>query len=99
MKVSELLGEARDELAMGWTQRAYQNNVGQVCAIGAIERVALRHQDIAAAAHAQAEINRLAGEIHGASAVQHFNDALGTRQQDMLDLFDKAIIGLEERGE
>lgn len=99
MKVSELLGEARDELAMGWTRHAYATTQGHVCAIGAIERVALRNMDIAAAAKAQQEINRLAQEIYGESRVQEFNDRLNTRKQDVLDLFDKCIIGLEERGE
>lgn len=99
MKTSELLGEARDELDKGWAQSAYQTNAGNVCAVGAIERVAMRHQDIRAAARAQAEVNRLAEEIHGASYVQHFNDQLGTTKQDVLNLFDKAISGLEERGE
>lgn len=99
MKTSELLGEARDELYKGWTQGEYANHIGHVCAIGAIERVALRHQDIVAAAKAQQEVNRLAKEIYGCSMVQSFNDRYNTGKQDVLDLFDKAIIGLEERGE
>lgn len=98
MKVSELLGEARDELAMGWTKGAYSHN-GSVCAVGAIERVALRTMDVVAAARAQAEVDRLAREIYGDSRVQEFNDRYSTSKQDVLDLFDKAIIGLEERGE
>jgi len=99
MKVSELLGEARDELDKGWTKGAYSTQQGHVCAVGAIERVALRHLDIQAAAKAQAEINRLAAEIHNVDYVQSFNDRYGTSKQDVLNLFDKAIIGLEERGE
>jgi hypothetical protein len=99
MKVSELLGEARDELYKGWTQGSYVNNAGHVCAVGAIERVAMRHQDIVAAAKAQAEINRLTAEIYGYNMVQSFNDRYNTSKQDVLNLFDKCIIGLEERGE
>jgi hypothetical protein len=38
-------------------------------------------------------------EIHGAHRVQHVNDRATTTKQDMLNLFDKTIIGLEERGE
>jgi hypothetical protein len=99
MKVSEFLGEARDELNKGWTQRAYQNGDGEVCAIGAIERVAMRNLDtIQAAAEAQREIQSKAQEVYG-KYVQAFNDASTTSKQDVLDLFDKAIAGLEERGE
>jgi hypothetical protein len=98
MKVSELLAEARDELASGWVRGAYSRNTGEVCAMGAIERVALRHMDIQAAAAAQAEINRLTKEVYGVSQVQSFNDYVASGKQDVLDLFDKAIIGLEEQG-
>jgi hypothetical protein len=98
MKISELLAEARDELAQGWTQRAYSTASGNVCAVGAIERVALRHMDVQAAAAAQAEINRLTREVYGEMRVQYFNDRVDTQKQDVLDLFDKAIIGLEEQG-
>lgn len=98
MKTSQLLGEARDELAKGWVKHAY-SNAGNVCAVGALERVAMRHQDIVAAAKAQAELNRLSAEIYDATCVQYLNDRNRTSKQDMLDLFDKAIIGLEERGE
>lgn len=99
MKTSELLGEARDELANGWTQGTYATSQGSVCAVGAIERAALRNMDIVAAGKAQQEINRLTQEIYGDSRVQVFNDRPGTTKQDVLDLFDKCIIGLEERGE
>lgn len=99
MKVSEFLAQARDELFKGWTKGSYQNQVGQVCAIGAIERVAMNTMAIEEAAQAQAAINAKAREVHGVSQVQHINDSMGTSKQDMLDLFDKAINGLEEHGE
>lgn len=99
MKVSEFLAQARDELFKGWTKNHYRNGEGQVCAIGAIERVALSTMAIEEAAAAQAEINAKAREIHGVEMVQHLNDSMGTSKQDMLDLFDKTVIGLEERGE
>jgi hypothetical protein len=99
VKVSEFLAQARDELFKGWTKGSYQNSVGQVCAIGAIERVAMNTMAIEEAARAQAAINAKALEVHGVSQVQHINDSQATSKQDMLDLFDKAVIGLEERGE
>jgi hypothetical protein len=99
MKVSEFLGEARDELYKGWTQRAYRTQAGSVCAVGAIERVALRHLDnIDVAGQAQDAINKAAAEVHGITQVRSVNDRIGTTKQDILDLFDKTIIGLEETG-
>lgn len=99
MKVSEFLAQARDELFKGWTKGAYQNTQGQVCAIGAIERVALSTMEIEAAAKAQQAINEKALEVYGMDIVQSVNDDRSTTKQDVLDLFDKSIIGLEERGE
>ena len=99
MKVSEFLAQARDELFKGWTKNKYQNGQGQVCAIGAIERVAMNTMAIEEAGKAQEAINAKALEVHGVSQVQHVNDSMGTSKQDMLDLFDKCINGLEEHGE
>lgn len=99
MKVSEFLAQARDELFKGWTKGSYQNEDGQCCAIGAIERVAMNTMAIEEAGKAQEAINAKAREVHGVSQVQHINDSMGTSKQDMLDLFDKTVIGLEERGE
>lgn len=100
MKVSEFIGHARDELFKGWTQGAYRTNKGQVCAVGALERVAMQNlSEVATAGKAQEAINAKAKEVYGVHRVQSINDRSTTGQQDMLDLFDKTMIGLEERGE
>lgn len=98
MKVSEFLAAARDEVFKGWTQRSYRTTAGAVCAVGAIERVAMATMAIETAAAAQAALNAKALEVHGSSMVQSVNDKTSTSQQDVLDLFDKTVIGLEEQG-
>lgn len=42
MKASELCDAARGELHKGWVQGAYADHSGNVCAIGALERVAMQ---------------------------------------------------------
>lgn len=98
MKPSELLGEARDELYTGWVKQAYVNAEGSVCAVGAVERCAMKHMAFAEAGVAQEALNAKALEIYGKTAIQHVNDNHATSKQDMLDLFDKSINGLEESG-
>jgi hypothetical protein len=99
MKPSELLAEARDELYQGWAQSAYVTQNGTVCAIGAVQSCAMKHMAFAEAGVAQDALNAKSLEIYGKPAVQNVNDSHGTTKQDMLDLFDKSIIGLEEHGQ
>ena len=100
MKVSEFLTEARAELDAGWIQGAWQNGNGDVCHEGACDRVAMRHLDqIPIAAAARAAIDAKAMEIYGLASGRSVNDTTGRQKQDMLDLYDKTILGLEERGE
>lgn len=110
MKESELIADARDELSMGWTQRTIMNsNTGSVCAVGALRRATLnniQHGAAALFAKARQTLNLKAREMaadvgigYPLAGVENFNDFNGTGKQDMLNLFDKAIIGLEERGE
>lgn len=98
MKPSELLAEARDELYAGWTQGEYVSAVGNVCAIGAVERCAMRNMAFAEAGVAQNALNAKALEIYGVNSVQRANDSMVSGKQDVLDLMDKCIIGLEEVG-
>lgn len=105
MKASELAAEARDEIYMGWTQDEYSNMAGHVCAVGAVERVALRNMAIAQAGIVQAALNEKAQEMFGQAfgrnfdRVQSFNDDLHTTRDDVLALFDKVTLELGERGE
>lgn len=98
MKASELLAEARDELYQGWTQGQYITNEGSVCAVGAVQKCAMRNMAFAEAGVAQQALNSKAREIYGMSMVQHVNDWDSTGKQDILDLMDKATNYLQEVG-
>ncbi|MBU8830851.1 hypothetical protein KL858_15510 [Mycolicibacterium goodii] len=58
----------------------------------------MRHLDqIAVAAQAREAIDATSRELCGYRG-RTFNDTKGRTKQDMLDLYDKTIAGLEERG-
>lgn len=108
MKASEVLAAARDEIEKGWTQNTFEDHEGSVCAVGAISRAAAQHKDTVdgldgfidlcdAQETATAALERLVHE-HGGRSIMSYNDH-ATDKQQVLDLFDKAIAGLEERGE
>lgn len=102
MKVSEFLAQARDILSGSWTQGTYRNTItGTVCSKGACERVALSNLSeqgiITTAAYADRELEAKSLEIYSLGVIS-FNDETSTKHQDVLDLFDKTIIGLEEHG-
>lgn len=108
MKASEVLAAARDEIENGWTRGTFEDTHGSVCAVGAIHRAAEQKKatvtgldgviELAAAQEdATAAIQRLTRE-HGSGSIMGYNDH-ATDKQQVLDLFDKAIAGLEERGE
>lgn len=106
MKASQHLAAARDEIEKGWVQGTLQDQAGNVCAVGALKRVAEQGQkstldgfiDTCQAGNgAAAALETMAREF-GASSIMGFNDSRASKQ-DVLDWFDKAIIGLEERGE
>nr|WP_083211393.1 hypothetical protein [Mycolicibacterium porcinum] len=60
----------------------------------------MRHLDqIPVAAAARAAIDAKAMEIYNEASGRIVNDMEGRTKQDMLDLYDKTIIGLEERGQ
>lgn len=102
MKISEFLAEARDELAVGWTKNTLRNQANEVCGLGALRRVAFHHladggpQIYNAARSALSEKTQ---EIYGNPSIPRVNDMISIKHQDMLNLFDKCIIGLEEHGE
>lgn len=84
------------------------SNTGSVCAVGALRRATLNNIQQGSAAlfgKARYVLNLKAREMAADVGlppqihVENFNDGADTGKQDMLNLFDKAIIGLEERGE
>jgi hypothetical protein len=110
MKASELLSDARDELFQGWEKGTLLNeSTGGVCAVGALRRSCMNNiQNGAAAVFGKARdaLNVKSREmsadvgINGTYPlrVEEFNDWAKTEKSDVLNMFDKAIIGLEEQG-
>jgi hypothetical protein len=100
MKVSEFLGEARDEIATHYTRGTMRNGDGDVCSRGAIRRVAARHLDaLDVAARADAALLAAVKEVRGTALVNIENCHDSSDQEYMLTIFDKAICGLEEIGQ
>lgn len=105
MKASEHLGAARDEIDKGWTRGTLQDHLGNVCAVGAISRVAAQAnpqgldafvETCAAGNAAAAALDKVVQEL-GGNTIMEFNDT--STKEDVLNAFDKAIAQLEERGE
>lgn len=101
MKPSELVAEAHDEMAAGWVAGQYVTIDGEVCGIGALQRVAMRHMAFAEAGVAQQALEAKAHELFQATSVQDINDRRdthGTRKQDMLNMYWKVHLDLDEHG-
>ena len=104
MKTSEFVAQARDEIHGGWVQGSYRNEQG-VCILGALDRIALRNLQaggVQARAVAQQEIEKMAQELFPdiwRGNIPELNDMFRTTKDDVLNLMDKTIIGLEEHGQ
>ncbi len=106
MKASEHLAMARDEIEKGWTRGTLQDLAGNVCAVGAIKRVAETNQptrldafvEVATAGNGAATALEMMANEFGATSIMGFNDSRRDKQE-VLTWFEKTIIGLEERGE
>lgn len=97
MKPSEILADARDELSVNYTRGTYMAADGTVCSISAIERVAMANMEFEAAAVAQQALLKKVRELFGKNAdIEHAHD--GISKDAMLEIWDKAIIQLEEVG-
>lgn len=111
MKTSEVLERARTEVARGWTKGEYVNEGGNVCALGAVHRACGHRFDqhgypvtesdgpLSECSIACAALRAHLGEFGDFVFIEDFNDDEGIVQQDVLNLFDKAIGTLQERGE
>jgi hypothetical protein len=110
MKASEILAEARDAIAAGWTQGTVENAHGSVCAVGALRKAMMNHQEATNPKNMDEfivamEAGSVAGEFlkdlaleFGAHSVINYNDATGRTHEEVLNWFDKGIIQLEEKG-
>lgn len=96
MKHSETLWAARDLIKSGWCKHALRNIHGDVCLAGAVFEVTgdynLKHPVFS---HLR---ETLTGSTAGYGCLVSFNDRPTTIKQDVLDLFEKTAIRLEESG-
>jgi hypothetical protein len=111
MKPSEVLVEMRDVLAArGWTQNCYMDEPGRRCLLGAAAAVWSPERCPALSAALTALEDKIAEmypcgaalrsvNSHAGSSLPVFNDAPGRTLQEILDLIDKTLIGLEEKGQ
>lgn len=106
MNQHELLAKARDVFAeRGGAKYVLEHRTNKtVCTLGALN-VAMTGDALGFSAHddtvqAYQEVNVLLGDMVGPKYdhnVARFNNADDITKQDVLDLFDKAIVTLEEK--
>lgn len=105
MLTSDFIQDTRDEIFQGWAQRSYRQDNGNVCILGAMDRVALRNiQNGGIPAHALAKntICQVAAELFPddfSGSIPSFNDRHNTSKDDVLALLDKASLKLAEVGQ
>lgn len=96
MKTGETLIAARDHVRQGWIQKHAISSEG-VCIVGAVHRAAHHHdQKFPALYILQHKMHEMWPEFQ---SIVKFNDHPGRTKQEVLDVFDKAILTLQERGE
>lgn len=108
MKASEVLSSARDILNTGWHKGWFSDGKGNYCAIGACMKAAevgLMTPEVfqklprkSGYRGATAALSDKLFEMTGEGELSEYNDDPKVTKQDMLDLFDKTIAGLEEKG-
>lgn len=101
MKASEILQDARDRVANGWCQGRCRDQFGGVCAAIAV-REAERHAAVMGTNQHHLSVytalTQQLGEFGYYDSIFQFNDHPATTKQDVLNLFDKAILSLQEKG-
>jgi hypothetical protein len=113
MKASEFLSEAREHVAEGWTQGMFQDFRG-VCASGAMMVVDRYHGGDTYEVYSEAcdamglqiieqyPVGRwicpTSWRGPGHVSIPSWNDDDERTQQQVLDIFDKTILGLQEAG-
>ena len=106
MKPSEILEYAQGQIERGWCKGTLVDHEGNVCMLGALDRTA-KHYGLSVTMMTYNNAFRTLREkveefwegpmdIDG---IPGFNDDPSTTKQDVLDVFTKARLGLEERGE
>lgn len=108
MNQSEFLTAARDRIARGWIKGAVSAPDG-VCLIGALDRVSRDHglKNYDLYSNGLALVRQKVAEMWPGVKCWYdslpdpiaFNDDSQRTHQDVLDVFDKAILGAQERGD
>lgn len=107
MKPSEILEYAQGQIEQGWCKGTLVDHEGNVCMLGAMDRAATRKGGVSIYAPAYVSAFRTLHEKVAEfwngpmdlDGIPGFNDDPKTTKQDVLDVFTKARLGLEERGE
>jgi hypothetical protein len=113
MKPSEVLAQMRDVLeTRGWTQKCYTDGLGRRCLLGAAAPQGIWTPELCAATSAAltALEDKIVEMYPGGAGIRSFysspgdripifNDAPGRTKQEVFDLIDKTLIGLEEKGQ
>lgn len=93
MNVIEALEKARDIVNNGWCQGDYGDGHGNYCAIGALaEATHWGNRDMNRSAYHDGKEALLALVPLPFGSVALYNDAPDTTKQDILDLYDAAIV-------
>lgn len=104
MKVSEVLTDARETINEGWCQHMGRDRNGNYCALGALrlaeDRALLAGHDgsLYGGRFACEYLDDHLPEFGQYESIVAFNDNPFTKQQDVLNLFDKAIASAQEKG-
>ena len=93
------LREARALLAKGWTQDAYARDINGECIYSGAEENIVSYCIVGALQHIEAK-NLAYGTLRkclpfGSRGLLWWNDTIGRTQDEVLELFDKAIAKLE----
>lgn len=103
MKLSEILTNARGVVSNGWCQGAYYDGNGSYCSIGALSKALQSSPQVLEGERYREAYMYLNNHLpalgfDNGQDVVDFNDDPATTQQDVLNLFDKAIASAEEKG-
>jgi hypothetical protein len=111
MKTSEYLTAARERVAEGWVQGIFEDYRGYVCTTGALRRAEENH-NIQPGTYAEGRavlVNKILEEYPvgmwtllasegSLISIPVWNDHKGRTQQEVLNMFDKSILALQEEG-
>jgi hypothetical protein len=100
MKPSEVLRDAMKHVEAGWCKGQYDDNKGNVCAVGALRKVAAQ-EDVCWDVYVTAgsRMIQFLGYEGSMLDIVDWNDSIATTKQDVLHAMEKTAIQCEEHGE